>query len=321
VRRALEARPRPRPSLPDPKMSHPELISFVCQGPGDGESRRLTYWQWGRADAPHAVVCVHGLTRQGRDFDVLAQALLDAGGDPLRIVCPDMAGRGDSERLADPRLYQIPTYVADMVQLLAHVHRQAPLQVLDWVGTSMGGLIALGLLGTPDLPLPVPVRRLVLNDIGPTIDWSGLQRLRTYVGRMGPYDTEQEAADAMAAVSVGFGPHTPAQWLALSRPMLRPVPEGGFRLHYDPAIAVPYEVLTQEAASEAEATLWQLWDRITAQVLLVRGAESDLLSAPTAQAMTQRGPRARLVEFAGVGHAPTLVTREQVDPLVSFLLS
>jgi len=257
-------------------MSHPELISFVCQGPGDGESRRLTYWQWGRADAPHAVVCVHGLTRQGRDFDVLAQALLDAGGDPLRIVCPDMAGRGDSERLADPRLYQIPTYVADMVQLLA---------------------------------------------IGPTIDWSGLQRLRTYVGRMGPYDTEQQAADAMAAVSVGFGPHTPAQWLALSRPMLRPVPEGGFRLHYDPAIAVPYEVLTQEAASEAEATLWQLWDRITAQVLLVRGAESDLLSAPTAQAMTQRGPRARLVEFAGVGHAPTLVTREQVDPLVSFLLS
>ncbi len=301
-------------------MPSPERLSFVCTGPTEGESRHLSYWQWGRADAPHAVVCVHGLTRQGRDFDVLAQALLDAAGGKLRVLCPDMAGRGESTRLADPRHYQIPTYVGDMLQFLGHVHRQAPLQVLDWVGTSMGGLIAMGLLGTPDLPLPVPVRRLVMNDIGPSIDWQGLQRLRTYVGRMGPYDTEQQAADAMAAVSVGFGPHTPAQWLALSRPMLRPLPSGQFELHYDPAIAVPSDTLTEAAAREAEVMLWQMWERITAQVLLVRGAESDLLSAETARAMTERGPRARLIEFAGVGHAPTFVPPGQVDAVVSFLL-
>ncbi len=301
-------------------MPDPELHFTTCEGPSPGESRRLSYWQWGRADAAHAVVCVHGLTRQGRDFDVLAAALIDAAHGDLRVLCPDMAGRGASDRLAQPRDYQIPTYVADMVQWLAQVHRQAPLTRLDWVGTSMGGLIALGLFGTPDLPLPVPVRRLVLNDIGPVIEWEALQRLRTYVGRMGPYATEQEAVDAMAVVSASFGPHTPEQWLALSRPMLRALPEGGVRLHYDPAIAVPYETLTEEAARQAEGALWAMWDRICAQILLVRGAESDLLSAQTARAMTQRGPGARLVEFAGVGHAPTFVSRDQVDAVVSFLL-
>ena len=292
-----------------------------CEGPSQGESRRLSYWQWGRPESAHAVVCVHGLTRQGRDFDVLAEALVNAAGGNLRVICPDVAGRGASDWLARPQDYLIPTYVADMVQLLAHLHRQAPLSVLDWVGTSMGGLIALGLCGTPDLPLPVPVRRLVMNDIGPSIEWDALQRLRTYVGRMGPYATEQEAVQALAAVSASFGPHTPEQWLALSRPMLRPLPEGGVRLHYDPAIAVPYESLTEEVARQAEGAMWALWDRITAQTLLVRGAESDLLSAQTARAMTQRGPRARLVEFAGVGHAPTFVPHDQVEAAVSFLLS
>ncbi len=292
-----------------------------CEGPSQGESRRLAYWQWGRPDAPHAVVCVHGLTRQGRDFDVLAEALLAAAGGNLRVICPDIAGRGESDRLADARHYLIPTYVGDMVKLLAHLHRQSPLTVLDWVGTSMGGLIALGLCGSPDLPLPVPVRRLVMNDIGPAIEWGALERLRTYVGRMGPYATEQEAVQALSAVSASFGPHTPQQWLALTRPMLRALPEGGFGLHYDPGIAVPSASLTEDIARQAEGAMWQLWDRITAQTLLVRGAESDLLSAQTALAMTQRGPRARLVEFSGVGHAPTFVPRDQVDTVVSFLLS
>ena len=292
-----------------------------CEGPSQGESRRLAYWQWGRPDATHAVVCVHGLTRQGRDFDVLSEALLAAAGGDLRVICPDIAGRGESDRLADPRHYLIPTYVGDMVKLLAHLHHQSPLTALDWVGTSMGGLIALGLCGSPDLPLPVPVRRLVMNDIGPAIEWSALERLRTYVGRMGPFATEQEAVQALSAVSASFGPHTPQQWLALTRPMLRALPEGGFGLHYDPGIAVPYESLTEDIARQAEGPMWQMWDRITAQTLLVRGAESDLLSAQTARAMTQRGPRARLVEFAGVGHAPTFVPRDQVDAVVSFLLS
>jgi pimeloyl-ACP methyl ester carboxylesterase len=294
---------------------------MACPGPAQGASRRLFYWQWGAPDAAHAVVCVHGLTRQGRDFDVLAQALLAAADGPLRVICPDMAGRGASDRLSDPHLYQVPTYVADSLQLLAHLHREAPLTVLDWVGTSMGGLIGMVLCGTPDLPLPVPVRRLVINDIGPTMDWQALQRIGAYVGQAGRFETEEQAAQVLAQLSVGFGPHTPEQWMALSRPMLRALPEGGYTLHYDPAIGLPFRAVTEEDARKGEAALWQAWDHITAQTLLLRGAQSDLLSTTTAQAMTQRGPRARLLEFPGVGHAPTLVSPQQHEPVIAFLLA
>jgi pimeloyl-ACP methyl ester carboxylesterase len=294
---------------------------MACPGPAQGASRRLSYWQWGAPDAAHAVVCVHGLTRQGRDFDVLAQALLAAADGPLRVICPDMAGRGASDRLSDPHLYQVPTYVADSLQLLAHLHREAPLTVLDWVGTSMGGLIGMVLCGTPDLPLPVPVRRLVINDIGPTMDWQALQRIGAYVGQAGRFETEEQAAQVLAQLSVGFGPHTPEQWMALSRPMLRALPEGGYTLHYDPAIGLPFRAVTEEDARKGEAALWQAWDHITAQTLLLRGAQSDLLSTTTAQAMTQRGPRARLLEFPGVGHAPTLVSPQQHEPVIAFLLA
>jgi pimeloyl-ACP methyl ester carboxylesterase len=294
---------------------------MACPGPAQGASRRLSYWQWGAPDAAHAVVCVHGLTRQGRDFDVLAQALLAAADGPLRVICPDMAGRGASDRLSDPQQYQVPTYVADSLHLLAHLHREAPLTVLDWVGTSMGGLIGMLLCGTPDLPLPVPVRRLVINDIGPTMDWQALQRIGTYVGQAGRFETEEQAAQLLAQLSVGFGPHTPEQWMALSRPMLRALPEGGYTLHYDPAIGLPFRAVTEENARKGEAALWQAWDHITAQTLLLRGAQSDLLSTTTAQAMTQRGPRARLLEFPGVGHAPTLVSPQQHEPVIAFLLA
>lgn len=281
----------------------------------------MAYWQWGNPTAAHVVVCVHGLSRQGRDFDVLAQALVAGAGGALRVVCPDVAGRGQSEWLKDPMGYQVPHYAADMLALIAQLHAQAPVKALDWVGTSMGGLIGLAVCGQPGLPLPVPVRRLVLNDVGPVIEWQALVRIGTYLGQTGRFASVQQAADAMWAISSSFGPHTPAQWLALSEPMVRPHPEGGVTLHYDPAIAMPFRTVTAESAAQGEAALWQLYDAVTAQTLLLRGADSDLLSPATAQAMTQRGPRARLVEFAGVGHAPTLVATDQVTVLQGFLLA
>lgn len=281
----------------------------------------MAYWQWGNPTAAHVVVCVHGLSRQGRDFDVLAQALVARAGGALRVVCPDVAGRGQSEWLKDPMGYQVPHYAADMLALIAQLHAQAPVKTLDWVGTSMGGLIGLAVCGQPGLPLPVPVRRLVLNDVGPVIEWQALVRIGTYLGQTGRFASVQQAADAMWAISSSFGPHTPAQWLALSEPMVRPHPEGGVTLHYDPAIAMPFRTVTAESAAQGEAALWQLYDAVTAQTLLLRGADSDLLSPATAQAMTQRGPRARLVEFAGVGHAPTLVATDQVTVLQGFLLA
>lgn len=279
----------------------------------------MAYWQWGDAAARHLVVCVHGLSRQGRDFDVLAQALVARADGALRVVCPDVVGRGRSDWLRDPMGYQIPLYAADMLALFAHLQEQAPVGILDWVGTSMGGLIGMAIGGTPDLPLPAPLRRIVLNDVGPTIQWSALARIGAYLGQTGRFESLQQAADAMWAISSSFGPHTPEQWLALSQAMVKPSPDGGFTLHYDPAIAVPFRTVTEASAAQGEAALWHLYDNLGARTLLTRGAESDLLSPETAQEMTRRGPRAQLIEFDGVGHAPTLITPEQVEVVVSFL--
>jgi len=306
----------------------------------------MAYWEWGDPAASHVVVCVHGLTRQGRDFDVLAQALCRKAPGRIRVVCPDVVGRGQSDWLKDPMGYQIPNYAADMLALLA----QLKPATLDWVGTSMGGLIGMVICGQPGLSgagpsqgakapsggsaareaasvgaqslLPVPVRRLVLNDVGPVIQWQALQRIGLYLGDTGRFASLQQAADAMWAVSTSFGPHTPEQWLALSRPMVKPLADGSgaLTLHYDPALAAPFGTVTQESAVQSEAMLWHLYDNIKATTLLIRGAQSDLLSPATALAMTQRGPRARLVEFEGVGHAPTFIADNQVEAVASFLL-
>lgn len=297
-------------------MMEPTLNYVHCPDASGGH--RMAYWEWGNPQSAHVVVCVHGLSRQGRDFDVLARALCDKAGNDLRVVCPDVAGRGQSDWLKDPAGYQVPNYAADVLALLAQLQPTT----LDWVGTSMGGLIGLVVCGQADLPLPVPVRRLVLNDVGPSIQWDALQRIGEYLGRAVQFDSVQQAADALWAISTSFGPHTPAQWLAFSQPMVKAVAgvPGRWTLHYDPAIAVPFRAMTPEMAAQSEALLWQLYDNIKATTLLLRGAQSDLLSLATAQAMTVRGPKARLVEFAGVGHAPTFIVDGQVQTVTSFLL-
>ncbi len=297
-------------------MSEPKLNYVHCPDADGGH--RMAYWEWGEPSAGHVVVCAHGLSRQGRDFDALAKALVARSVGALRVVCPDVVGRGQSDWLKDPMQYQLPTYAADMLAMLA----QLKPTTLDWLGTSMGGLIGIALCGQPQLPLPVPVRRLVLNDVGPVIQWEAIARIGSYLGRHMEFDSLQAAADAMWSISTSFGPHTPAQWLELSRYMVKPLAEGqaNVRLHYDPSIAVGVSAVTAESAAQGEAMLWYLYDAITAQTLLLRGAESDLLAPATAQQMTQRGPKARLVEFAGVGHAPTLIAADQVDVVASFLL-
>ncbi|HRL95620.1 MAG TPA: alpha/beta hydrolase [Comamonas denitrificans] len=307
-------------------MIESRLNYVMCPGaaravPGgeDGVTQhRVGYWEWnqtGQVGHPHVIVCVHGLTRQGRDFDVLAQAL----SHHARVICPDIAGRGQSDWLADPMAYGVPQYAFDMLVLLTQVHAQYPIAQLDWVGTSMGGLIGMAVAGTPDLALPVPIRRLLLNDVGPRLEWSALQRIGTYVGQSPRFASVEEGAAWLRVQSADFGPHTDAQWLALSEPMLRPGPEGGFVLHYDPKIAVPMQGMTQEQVVQGEALLWNLYDAITAQTLVLRGAKSDLLTAQTVQEMAQRGPKAHSVTLEGVGHAPTLVQPEQVALVKEFL--
>lgn len=294
-------------------MSEPTLNYVSCPDAHGGH--RMAYWQWGDPQAPQVVMCVHGLARQGRDFDTLAQALCERGGEQLQVVCPDVVGRGRSDWLKDPAGYQVPAYGADMLVLLSALQPRT----LHWVGTSMGGLIGLGLAGQPQLPFRI--RRLVLNDVGPAIQWQAIQRIGEYLGRPVRFDSVEQAADALRLISAGFGPHTREQWLALTRPMLKPAADGAaYVLHYDPAIALPFRSMTPEASAQGEAVLWGLYDAITADTLLLRGQESDLLSRETAHAMTQRGPRARLVEFAGVGHAPMLVVPDQVRAVCDFLL-
>jgi len=227
-------------------------------------------------------------------------------------------GRGKSDWLKDPMGYQVANYAADMLVLIHHLQPTT----LDWVGTSMGGLIGMVVCGQPDLQLPSPVRRLVLNDVGPAIQWDAIQRIGAYLGQPVRFASVEQAADVLWAISTSFGPHTREQWLALTRHMLKPAADaaGGFVLHYDPAIAQPFNATTRESTAKGEAMLWQLYDNIKAATLITRGAQSDLLSIDTARAMTQRGPKARLVEFEGVGHAPTFVAADQVQVVSDFLL-
>ena len=285
-------------------MTEPRLRDVQCLGAKG--LHRMAYWEWGDPLNRRVLVCVHGLSRQGRDFDTLATAMSTA----YRVVCPDVVGRGQSDWLADPMGYHIPAYVADMVTLLARLDAE----VVDWVGTSMGGLIGLGLAALPQSPL----RRLVLNDVGPTIEPAALVRIGGNLGQATRWASVEQAADALWEISQGFGPHTREQWLALTRPQLKPDGDA-VTLRCDPGIAVPFRLLTPELARAGEAALWQSYDRLRIPVLLLRGTESDLLSPATAQAMTERGPRAHLVEFAGVGHAPMLVQPEQVQAVRAFL--
>ena len=290
-------------------MTEPRLRHVPCLAAG--ALHRMAYWEWGDPHNPRVLVCVHGLTRQGRDFDALAQDLCV----DYRVVCPDVVGRGRSDRLSDPMGYAVPTYVADMVTLLARLD----VEQVDWVGTSMGAMIGLGLAALSHSP----VRRFVINDFGPVVEPAFMQRLASYLGVPMHWKTEEEAADALQLISHGFGPHTRQQWLALTRPQLvEDVKDGisGFKPRYDPAIAVPVRAITPESAATGQAVLWHLYDQIRCPTLLLRGAESDLLSPATAQAMMARGPKPRLHEFAGIGHAPTLVQPDQRAVVRDFLL-
>lgn len=282
-----------------------------------GQTRRMAYWNWPAAadgDTGHVVVCVHGLSRQGRDFDVLARRLQPF----VRVVCPDVAGRGHSDWLADAADYQVPTYAADMLALLSQLRAEG-VHTIDWVGTSMGGLIGMGVAAHPAAAL----RRLVLNDVGPSIEPTALRRIGGYLGVPKRFDSIEAGAHYLLGISHGFGPHTDGEWLDLSTPMFR-FEDGACVLHYDPRIAEPFKTMNDaialETVAQGEVLLWHIYEHITSPTLVLRGADSDLLSLSTAQAMAERGPRARCVSFEGVGHAPTLVPTGQVDVVVSFLM-
>lgn len=290
--------------------SEARLKSVQCSSPAG--LHRIAYKEWGDPSNPRVLVCVHGVTRVGDDFDDLARALCDV----YRVVCPDVAGRGRSERLRDPRLYAVPQYVSDMVTLIARVTAGSEDEGVDWFGTSMGGLIGMVLASKEG----TPVRKLVLNDIGPVLDDAAMRRIADYIGQDLRFPDFESGARFVKDVSGAFGPHTDAEWNKLARDVLRQAPDGQWVRHYDLALAESFKAVTAERAELDQAALWRAFDAIRCPTLLVRGELSDLLSRETAQEMTTRGPHPRLVEIAGVGHAPTFVHADQIAIAREFLL-
>ena len=268
----------------------------------------MAYKEWGDPCNPRVLVCVHGVTRVSDDFDALAAAMADQ----YRVICPDVVGRGRSAWLKDPKYYWVPQYVSDMVTLIARLD----VPQVDWFGTSMGALIGLGLAAIPD----APIRKMVMNDVGPTLNFQALSRIGSYIGEDLRFDSFQQARDYIRTISAPFGPHTDQQWDKLAADVLRQTDDGQWRRHYDVSLALPFKVMTEESAQQGEAALWAAYDAVRCPVLLVRGAESDLLTRETAQQMTIRGPRAQLVELPGIGHAPTFMHDDQIALAREFFL-
>jgi pimeloyl-ACP methyl ester carboxylesterase len=268
---------------------------------------RMHYVEWGDAGAESLVICVHGLTRNCRDFDFLAQALLPE----FRVVCPDVAGRGRSDWLPAQEDYAYPQYCADMTALIARVTAVGKPRTVHWVGTSMGGILGMLLASRPN----TPIRRLVLNDVGALIPKAGLERLRSYVGKDPRFRTLDEMEANIRLWSAPFGALTDAQWRHLTEHGAKQHEDGSWGFRYDPGIGSSFQ-----KQPLADVDLWQFWDAVTCPTLLIRGAQSDLLLKDTADAMTRRGPRPRLVEFEGVGHAPMLMADDQIKVVRDFLL-
>lgn len=272
---------------------------------------KVAYLDWHRAGANSSatasktVVCVHGLTRNSHDFDTLAEFLVTTTSPIDRVVCPDIAGRGASDWLKDPTSYSYPQYLADMTALIARLDTGS----IDWVGTSMGGLIGMSLAALPNSP----IRRLVLNDIGPVISKASLQRISDYVGLDYRFSSLDALERHLRKIHAPFGPLTDAQWQYMARYSQRDLGDGNLGLAYDPAIAQNVKL------GVADVDLWTLWERISCPVLVLRGADSDILSVETAQMMTARGPKAELRTIPGVGHAPALMAQDQIDIVAGWL--
>jgi pimeloyl-ACP methyl ester carboxylesterase len=273
---------------------------------GKNGFHRMHYVEWGDPGARKIVICAHGLTRSSRDFDALAQALLPE----FRVVCPDIVGRGKSEWLEDKEEYSHSQYCADMAALMARVTAGNGLRNLYWVGTSMGGIIGMLLASRPGSP----IKRLVVNDVGMLIPKSALERLAAYVGKDPRFASFEELAGYVRTVSAPFGPLTDAQWHHLTVHTAMKHADGTWGFNYDPGIGIRFRSSALE-----DVNLLDVWDQIACPTLLIRGEDSDLLPREVAVRMIQRGPRPRLVEFAGVGHAPMLLAPDQIGIVREFL--
>jgi pimeloyl-ACP methyl ester carboxylesterase len=289
----------------------------------NGGFHRIAYTEWGDAANPHVVVCVHGLARNSRDFDYLADAL----SADCRVVCMDVVGRGESDWLENKSDYTFSTYQADAASMLARATattgpkwfgKDAPITKLDWVGTSMGGMIGMFLAAKRN----TPIRRLVLNDVGALIPWGALFRMKGYVGHGVRYPSLERVEAHLRDVCAPFGPLTDKQWHHLTEHSARRDADGSFLMRYDPAIAQGGHDREFPMGPDVlrGIDLWNVWSKVACPTLVMRGADSDVLRPATLREMKERKPDLESVEFAGVGHAPALMSADQISAVRRFLL-
>jgi cobalt-zinc-cadmium efflux system protein len=281
-----------------PDVIHHGDIFYVTCASSDGP-HRMAYHAWGNPSNPKVLICVHGLTRRGSDFITLAVAM----SKDYYVVCPDVVGRGDSDRLKNPMLYAVPQYVADMSSLI----KQLGVSQVDWFGTSMGGLIGMVYASMPKSP----IRRMLINDVGPRIEPEAIQRLGSYVGQPFSFANRADALQRLNEICASFGTHTLEEWEIYNGPMLVQK-DGLWVMHYDPDISVPFASVNPIMAKAGEMAMWHAFKQIHIPMLIVRGGDSDLLSAKTVAEMCKANPYIRSIEIPGVGHAPAFVKSEQI---------
>jgi len=273
--------------------------TFYVQCSSGESEHRMAYHVWGDPTNPKVLLCVHGLTRRGSDFKTLAQAMCK----DYYVVCPDIVGRGDSDRLSNPMLYAVPQYVADIIQLI----KKLGVSQVDWLGTSMGGLIGMVYAAMPNCS----IQKMLINDVGPKIEPEALKRLGSYVGQPFVFANRADALDRLNKICASFGEHTPEEWEIYNGPMLIQK-DGQWIMHYDPNISVPFASVNPIMAKAGEMAMWHAFKQIHIPMLIVRGGESDLLSAATVAEMCRVNPYARSIEIPHVGHAPAFVKPEQI---------
>lgn len=286
------------------------LVPTPSQNGTQKKPHHIAYTDWGKPDNPHVIICVHGLTRNCRDFDFLATAL----SSDYRIICPDVVGRGQSDWLEDERDYDYyPLYLSDASALIAFIQSQYQVPItIDWVGISMGGLIGMMIA----IQSEIRINKLVMSDIGPLIPAAALKRIAEYVGKDIRFDNLDEFEAYIRKISAPFGPLSDDQWRHLTIHSVRLLNDGTYGFCYDPKISASFRtyVLCEDI------DLWQYWDMLQTPTLVIRGSESDVLFAETAAAMQERGPKAKLIELPGIGHAPTLLDEKQISIVRDFVL-
>lgn len=262
----------------------------------------LSYNEWGAQKKQNTLICVHGLTRNSHDFDALAQQI----SSKTRVICPDVVGRGQSDRFSNPKLYNLPQYFNDMTALIARLN----VTQVDWLGTSMGGLIGMFLA----IQLNSPIKRLILNDVGPHIPASALRRIGRYAKSPPSFQTPEEAEVYIRKIYAPFGLLTDEQWQHITNNSIRQVEnENTYILDYDPA------VIQNLRFKIRSINLWPVWEQIKCPVLVIRGEKSDILSLKTVNRMQTTCPKFEVLTVKDAGHAPALMDLAQIKAIEGWL--